>query len=421
MRTFIPSALARPLVVLLALLATVTASFAAGLTASGDIGGDYTQTDVVLLVLYVLLALSFSFLCSVAEAVLLSVTPSFIAGLETDRPKQAGLLKQLKQDNVDRSLAAILTLNTIAHTVGAIGAGAKATIVFGSAYFGVFSAVMTLLILFLSEIIPKTLGAVWWRALAAPTAYFVKSLILVLYPLIVISEQITRLIGRGRNVHVFNREEFVAMASIGGASGHLHEDETRIIHNLFALRSLTADDVMTPRTVIHALQQDRTVSDALPDCANSPFSRLPLFAADFDEITGFVLKDDLLLTEARDQGQTPLSRLRREIHPVPKTEKLSHLLEFLLDRRAHLAVVVDEYGGTAGLVSLEDVVETLLGIEIVDEADRTQDMRKLARKRWKERAAALGVDPGADESPSPESENSRVNPRPDKPQQGGKD
>lgn len=401
MKVFFRTVRTCPLLVLLALFVTVTVAFAAGLTSPSESTG-YTRADVTLLAVYVLLALVFSFLCSVAEAVLLSITPSFIARLEVDHPKQARLLKELKQDNVDRSLAAILTLNTIAHTVGAIGAGAKASVVFGSAYFGLFSAVMTLLILFLSEIVPKTLGAIWWRKLAALTAYFVRTLILALYPLIAISERLTRLIGRDHNVHVFNREEFVAMASIGEASGHLNEDETRIIRNLFALRSLTAEDIMTPRTVIQALQQDRTVSEALPDCADSPFSRMPLFSKDVDEITGFVLKDDLLLMEARDQGQTPLAQLHREIHSVPKTQHLSSLLEFLLDHRAHLAVVVDEYGGTAGLVSLEDVVETLLGTEIVDEADHNQDMRTLARRRWEERAAALGIKPPTDKSSPPE-------------------
>jgi CBS domain containing-hemolysin-like protein len=391
------------LVIAVLILATLSAAFAAGVTPSAEPNAESTQTDVVLLAVYVLLALFFSFLCSVAEAVLLSITPSFIAGLRADHPKRARLLKELKQEKVDRSLAAILTLNTIAHTVGAIGAGAKATVVFGSAYFGVFSAVMTLLILFLSEIIPKTLGAIWWRRLATPTAHFVRALVFLLYPLIVLSELLTHLISGRKQVHVFSRDEFIAMAAIGEESGGLKAGESRIIRNLIALNQVTVDDVMTPRTVIQALQQDRTVAEALPECDDSPFSRLPLYGRDLDDITGFVLKDDLLLAGARDKGTTSLTSLRREILSVPRRMPLSSLFEHLLGQHAHLAVVVGEYGGTEGLVTLEDVVETLLGVEIVDESDQTHDMRKLARSRWQERAKALGLDPNAAAQPPSDS------------------
>ena len=180
----------------------------------------------------------------------MSITPSYIAGLRDKKPKLAALLKRLKQENVDQSLAAILTLNTIAHTVGAIGSGAKATVVFGSAWFGLFSALMTLMILFLSEIIPKTIGAVYWRNLAGLTAQFVRGLIWSLYPLIWVSEALTRLIARRKSAHAFSREEFIAMAGIGERAGKIDPRESRIIRNLFRLDSLTAGDIMTPRTVI---------------------------------------------------------------------------------------------------------------------------------------------------------------------------
>ncbi len=362
---------------------------------SGDPGAssaEYTGTDVVLLVTYVLLALVFSFLCSVAEAVLLSITPSYVAGLRDSRPRRAALLKRLRQDNVDRSLAAILTLNTIAHTVGAIGSGTKATLVFGSAWFGLFSAVMTLMILFLSEIIPKTLGAVYWRSLTGVTATFVRGLIVSLYPLIIVAEGVTRLIARGKAVHDFSREEFLAMARVGEQSGHLKKDESRIIRNLFRLESLKAKDIMTPRTVVRAIRQDMTVTEALDDDADTPFSRLPLYGDDIDGITGFVLKSDMLLAKARDEGEVKLESLNRDIKTVVETMPLSDLLEYLLNHRQHVALVVDEYGGTAGLVTLEDVVETLLGMEIVDEVDRTEDMQALARRQWAKRAKALGLE-----------------------------
>jgi CBS domain containing-hemolysin-like protein len=378
-------------VVFVLLLIGGNATFALGVLNPQNPAKSYTNTDVLLLVVYVLLALVFSFLCSVAEAVLLSITPSYMAGLRTLKPKLAALVKRLRQDNVDQSLAAILTLNTIAHTVGAIGSGAKATVVFGSTWFGLFSAIMTLMILFLSEIIPKTLGAVYWRKLAYPTALFVRGLILVLYPLIKISEWLTRLIARKRVRHVFSREEFLAMASIGEQAGAIGREESRILRNLFRFRSLTVADIMTPRTVISALNQELTVSEAMDAVSKTPFSRLPVFGKSIDDITGFVLKSDLLLCKARDEHDIRIGTLKRQIETVAGNISLSGLLDFLLDRRQHIAVVAGEYGGTAGLVTLEDVVETLLGMEIIDEMDKIEDMQAYARQQWIKRAQALGL------------------------------
>ena len=380
---------------MLIVLFAADAATAAGLPGGSPADGGYTNTDVILLVSYILLALIFSFLCSVAEAVLLSITPSYIAGLSDRKPKLAALLKHLKQDNIDQSLAAILTLNTIAHTVGAIGSGSKATVVFGSAWFGLFSAVMTLMILFLSEIIPKTIGAVYWRSLAGLTAQFVRGLIWSLYPLIWVSEALTRLIARGKSAHVFSREEFIAMAGIGERAGKIDPRESRIIQNLFRFDSLTASDIMTPRTVISGLPQDMSVTEALDAKPTVTFSRLPLYQSDLDHITGFILKDDLLITKAQNRGDVKLETLKREIKTVPGNMSLSNLLEFLLDKRQHIALVIDEYGGTKGLVTTEDVVETLLGMEIVDEMDRVEDMQALARQQWTKRARALGLEVNA--------------------------
>jgi len=352
----------------------------------------YTHTDIVLLLLYVLLALFFSFLCSIAEAALLSTTPSYIAGLQEKKSRTAPLLKRIKQDKIEQSLAAILTLNTIAHTVGAVGAGAKATVVFGSAWFGLFSAVMTLLILFFSEIIPKTLGAVYWRNLIKPTAIFVHALILCLYPLIKISEWLTSLITKRKGVHTFSREEFIAMANIGEQTGTIDRDESRIIRNLFRFESLAVSDIMTPRTVIYALQQDTTVGEAIDTVAQTPFSRIPIYDNNLDEITGFILKQDLLLYKANDQDDARLTAMKREILIVVERLTLSGLLDVLLDKRQHIAAVTGEYGETKGLVTLEDVVETLLGMEIIDESDHVDDMQALARQQWQKRARALGID-----------------------------
>jgi len=370
----------------------------AGIIAVDSSDGGYSQGDVVLLITYILMALVFSFLCSVAEAVLLSITPSYIAELQGRKPKLAALLKKLKQDNVDKSLAAILTLNTIAHTVGAIGSGAKATVVFGSAWFGLFSAIMTLMILFLSEIIPKTIGAVYWRNLTVFTAQFVRVLIWLLYPLIKVSEFLTRIIARGTSHHVFSRKEFIAMAEVGEQTGKIDQRESRIIQNLFRFGFLTSSDILTPRTVMSCLPRDMTVTEALAAEQPVTFSRVPLYQADLDHISGFILRDDLLLFEARDRGETILETLKRKIKTVPENMSLSSLLDFFLDQRQHIAIVTDEYGSTKGLVTMEDVIETLLGMEIVDEMDQVEDMQALARQQWKKRAKARGLKWNIDEN-----------------------
>lgn len=387
------------------LLLTITGlAYAAGGGTPSETSGPATRLDVILLIVYVLLALIVSFACSICEAVLLSITPSYIASLRETRPRTAALITRLKQENVDKSLAAILTLNTIAHTVGAIGSGAKASIVFGSAYFGAFSAIMTLMILFLSEIIPKTLGAVYWRRLAAPTARFVHLLILALYPLIYISELLTRFIARGNKVHGFSREEFVALATVGEDGGHLDESESRIIRNLFRLKTLRAADVMTPRTVIHGMPANTLIEDAVEQTRKWPFSRIPIFNENLDNIIGFALRDDILMAAAQDRSNRDLASLKRELTSHPESTPLSTLLEKMLEYREHIAIIVDEFGGTRGLVTLEDVVETLLGADIVDEVDRIENMQAYARRQWERRAKALGLEiqePEADQSEPP--------------------
>lgn len=351
-----------------------------------------SDPDLVLLIAYVLLALGFSFLCSIAEAVLLSIPPSYIEGQKEQHPERAALLIRLKQDNIDRSLAAILTLNTIAHTVGAIGAGAKATVVFGSAWFGLFSAAMTLMILFLSEIVPKTIGAVYWSKLVAPTALFVKLLILALFPIVWVSERMTQFISRGKTLHIFSRDEFIAMAAAGARSGQLPSKQSRIIQNLLHFERLKATDIMTPRTVISACPEDLRIVDALQDVTRGPFSRIPVYRTNLDDVTGFVLKDDILIHVAQQRGDDNLSTLKRKILSVPESISLTLLLERFLKDRQQIAMVVNEYGETEGLVTLEDLIETLMGMEIVDETDDVADMRVLARKQWVERIKAMGLE-----------------------------
>jgi len=380
------------LVSLLIALGVVAAAWAVGVP-SPSTGETGQPENLAKMVLYASLALVFSFLCSVAEAVLLSVSPSYIVHLEQQGKKSATRLKKVKKD-IDRSLAAILTLNAIAHAVGAGGAGAEAAAYFGDRYVGIAMAVLTLLILFLSEIVPKTLGAVFWRSLAGPTAWFIQILIWALYPFIWISERLTKLITGGKEVHVFSREEFAAMAEIGAEGGYLDDSESRILRNLFRFPELRAEDIMTPRIVVFALQQDLTVMQALELHPEIPFSRIPTYGRTRDEITGFVLKTDLLITQLEGRGaETTLKEIKRDLGVVLEDASLEHVAEELLGKRGHLLAVFDDHGSLAGVVSLEDVVETLIGIEIVDEADRVDDMRHLARQKWEERMERLGLDP----------------------------
>ncbi len=336
-------------------------------------------------------ALVFSFLCSVAEAVLLSISPAYLATRAREGNRSARMLQKVKK-NIDRSLAGILTLNTIAHTVGAGGAGAEAALYFGDQYVGAAMAVLTLLILFLSEIVPKTIGAVYWRQLAFPTAWFTQLLTWVLYPLIWVSEKLTRLITGGQEVHALSRAEIAAMAQIGEDHGQLDARESRILRNLFRFDKLRVKDIMTPRTVVFTLQEDLRIREVVERHPDLPFSRIPIYAKARDDITGFVLKVDLLLAELQGRGEAPVKEVRRAVRAVSESASLVSTTDMLLDERVHLLVVFDDYGSLAGVVTLEDVVETLIGIEIVDEVDKIDDMRTLARRKWHERMERLGAD-----------------------------
>ncbi len=343
-----------------------------------------------LLLLYVALAIGVSFLCSIMEAVLLSVTPSYVAALEREGSAVGKRIHQFKE-NVDRPLAAILSLNTIAHTVGAAGVGAQAAIVFGEAYTGIIAGVLTLLILVLSEIIPKTLGAVYWRTLTPVIVRLLTATIIVMWPLVKLSQGLTYLLSQDEDQAAFSREEFTAMAELGEEEGVFEEKESRILRNLFRFNSLRVKDVMTPRTVIFQLPQQKTIGDVVEEHDEFRFSRIPVYEDDPDDITGYVLKDEMLLRAAQEEFDVSLSEISRDILVVHETLPLPDLLERLLDRLEHIALVVDEYGGVAGVVTMEDVVETLLGLEIVDEADSVEDMQALARKQWFKRARELGM------------------------------
>jgi len=344
-----------------------------------------------LLIFYLLLAIGFSFLCSVLEAVILSVTPSYVKVKVDKGSSGARLLKSLK-DNIDRPLSAILTLNTIAHTVGAAGVGAQAVAVFGEMYFGLISAVLTILILIFSEVIPKTIGARYWRQLALPSARIIKILIYVLYPLVYVSDLLTKLIVRKKKTETVTREEIEVLTNIGAREGVFEEGESKLIHNILHLKSVKVRDILTPRTVVMAANQEMVLSEFRLNKEFSQFSRIPIYERTIEDCTSYILKNDVLENLADDKDSKKLKEIKRKIIIVPENLSIDKLFEKLLIGKEHIAMVVDEYGGFEGIVTQEDIIETILGLEIQDETDEEIDMQKLAREKWKIRAKRMNWD-----------------------------
>jgi CBS domain containing-hemolysin-like protein len=343
-----------------------------------------------LLCIFVFIVLGFSFLCSIAEAVLLSTSTAHISVLERDNKPSGPVLRGLK-DDINSPLAAILTLNTIAHTVGAAGAGAQATLIFGSAYLGIISAILTLLILIFSEIIPKTLGAHYWRQLAPATGYCLRILIWILYPFVWLAKKLTGSLSEGPTLKGFSRGEFAAIAELSEQEGQLDKREMHIMHNMLSLKELSVTDVMTPRPVIFALPDTMTVSEFTVEHEHEPFSRILIYSGNKDSVTGFVLRSDLLLAQAQGQSTTALSEFQRELPAIVSKISILRAFDELLKLDTQIMLVVNEYGVIEGLITLEDIVETLLGIEIIDEVDKTKDLRQLARRFGRRRARSLGL------------------------------
>ena len=346
---------------------------------------------MTLLIFYVSVALLFSFLCSIAEAVILSVNRAHITVLQQQGKRSGDLLAELK-DDINKPLAAILTLNTIAHTVGAVGAGAQATLVFGSQWVGLFSALLTLAILILSEIIPKTVGATYWRGLASVTGHSLKFLVKALYPFVWLSEFITRGIGKREDPESFSREEFAAMADLSEQEGLLEKRESLILKNMFLLRKTHVANAMTPRIVVFSVPQMLTVGEYYDKYFDSRFSRIPVYSKNREQFTGFVLKDDLMLAHARGNTDKTLKSYQRELPALLDTAFLSDAFEQVLNQRAHIMMIVDEYGGLQGIITMEDIFETLLGLEIMDESDRHEDMQQYAKRMWHRRAEEMGIE-----------------------------
>ena len=352
-----------------------------------------------LLVFYVVLALGVSFLCSVLEAVLLSITPGFIQHELTSGKKYAKKLAKMKEE-VDEPLSAILTLNTIAHTMGAAGAGAQWKVLYNDTGEAIFAGVLTLLVLILSEIIPKTLGAKFWRVLASPTTYTLRLMIWVLTPVLFFLNILTKLVGGKGHGSGVSKAELAAMADIVSQSGELKNEESTILKNLLLFQSTRVRDIMTPRTVVYAMRETVPVEEFLEDSLSKPFSRVPVFGKDRDHITGFVLKSDLMSAKLMGEHENKtLVDFIRPINAVSGQDSIYETLKTMTQQKHQLMLVVDEFGGMDGVVAMEDVVETLLGMEIVDEADRNEDMQVLARKLWAQRSKAMGIeyDPESEE------------------------
>ncbi|OUR98111.1 hemolysin [Flavobacteriales bacterium 33_180_T64] len=365
---------------------------------------------MALLLLFAFVSIFFSFLCSILEAVLLSVSPTFINVKKKEGKAYANALEALKKD-VDRPLIAILTLNTIAHTVGAILVGVQAKVayvelygsqtktVFGFGFteelmVGVVSSIMTLLILVASEIIPKTIGATYWKQLANFTT---KALNILIAPLkytgiLWLLQLTTKLIGgQGHHGSVLSREDFHVMTDMAHEEGVFLESESKVIKNLLTFKDVMAKNIMTPRTVMKIENETTTVEDFFNKNLNLRFSRVPVYVDTEDNIKGLVLKDDVFKEMALGNGHKKLSEIKRNIIIINRDIAIPKLFEQLIETRNHMALVVDEYGTVSGIVTMEDVIETLLGLEIMDESDNVSDLQQMARKNWEARAKKLGI------------------------------
>ena len=347
-----------------------------------------------LLILYATISILFSFLCSILEAVLLSITPTFINLKKKEGKLYAENLEELKKD-VDKPLIAILTFNTIAHTVGAILVGVQAEKIWGTGNNAIMivSAVMTFLILVLSEIIPKTIGANYWKGLANFTS---KALNILIFPLkysgaLWLLQLTTRLIGGKGHVSGLSRDNFIAMADIAQEEGVFQESESKVIKNLLNFKEILAKDIMTPRTMMITEDEDETIERFFMNNPNLRVSRIPIYSETDDNVTGLVLKDEVFKEMAYKNGKKKLSDIKRDIIIVSRRMPIPKLFESLVDSKNHMALVVDEYGSVSGLVTMEDVIETLLGLEIMDESDNVADLQMLARKNWESRAKRLGM------------------------------
>lgn len=332
------------------------------------------------LVLAVCISVIVSACCSLLESVLYS-TRLITVQAAVNQGSRAGRRMMELKSRVDRPLSAILILNTLANTAGAALAGWAAGRVFGAESLWLFSLIFTLLILVFSEILPKTVGAVYWRSIWQGSVLPLRALVMVLSPLIWMTRGLTRMVTRGqKTASLVSEADILAAASLGHTGGEISKMEADLIHNIIGLEELSAADIMTPRTVMVSVDGGMSVSDILPEARNWAYSRLPVFMGSNENIVGYVLKDKVLSIDTSQENPT-LIEISRPLKFMPHSANALLLLKHFLSRRTHMCLVVDEYGGIDGLVTMEDVLESLVGSEIIDELDEVVDMQELARRK----------------------------------------
>lgn len=337
------------------------------------------------LLLFLFGAMAISFMCSILESVLMSTPISFITMKEEEGFKYASTFRKYKEE-AGRPIAAILSLNTIANTVGAAGVGRQATMVFGSEWFGLVSAITTILILVFSEIVPKTIGTSYWKGLMGITTRMISFLIVIMFPLVVIVEQLSKFLSKkDEDEPEVSREEVSAMANVGEEEGVIDEDENKIIQNIIKLDNVKAFEVMTPRVVSSVAPESMTLKDFYKVKAFEYHSRIPVFAESPEYITGYILRSDALEALADDKFDMTLNDIKRPVTFFNEERPISDIWDELLARREQISVIIDEYGAFQGILTLEDIIETIFGLEITDENDEAVDMQQLARERWERR------------------------------------
>ena len=330
---------------------------------------------------YLFLALFISFICSLVEAILLTMSKSYLASIQENNVWVKSFISL--KENIDKPLSAILTLNTIAHTIGAAGVGAEITRIYGDNYLALASALLTILILFFSEIIPKTIGATYWKFLAKFAYFTLKIMLFITYPLVVVSMKITRVFAPQKNNKI-TREQLSAMANLGYDEGVFSMQENRIIQNLIDLKMVKASDILTPRVVVFSADENLTIEEFCNDKNYLQFSRIPIYSNQIENITGYIFLQDVIEKKSNTKNlNIKLKTLKRDILTVPKTINVLLLFNQLLERKEHMSIVVDEYGGLSGIITTEDIIETLIGLEIIDETDKVVDMQKFAKQKWK--------------------------------------